>query len=89
VAYSANKLNAMLNKGAKAYVNSHRGVYFKGDELVVSKIYVWYQADFGGTEQGVINHLIKYAKPKLAKKLALTHSIGDSDYDWALNIYKK
>jgi hypothetical protein len=32
-----------------------------GGELIVSSIYVWYAADFGGTERGVIEHLLAAA----------------------------
>ena len=38
--------------------------------LVVSSIYLWYEADFGGTEQVVIERPKRYARPELAALLA-------------------
>jgi hypothetical protein len=56
-----------------------------GDGLVVSSIYVWFQADFGGDDAGVIAHLKRYAKPGLAADLGAARGIDDHRYDWALN----
>jgi len=36
-----------------------------------SSIYDWYQEDFGGTEAGVLGHLLRYARPELAERLRL------------------
>jgi hypothetical protein len=47
--------------------------------------YVWYAADFGSTEPGVIEHLKHYARPELAAALAgIARILGDR-YHWALN----
>lgn len=84
-AFTADKLNNMLNQAAVTYINSPRGAHFNGDKLIVSKIYDWYQVDFGDSEQGVIKHLMRYAKPALKQKLASTKGIADYEYDWNLN----
>ena len=54
-------------------------------KLIVSSIYVWYEADFGGTERGVIEHLRHYARPELAAALAGIRAISNDRYDWRLN----
>ena len=75
----------VLDAAARAYVNHPRGARVVDGRLRVSSIYVWYKADFGGTDAGVIEHLKHYAAPPLAQALApLTHISGD-DYDWSLN----
>ncbi|MGH8462018.1 MAG: DUF547 domain-containing protein [Stenotrophobium sp.] len=84
-AYTAASMEAMLDAGARAYVNSPRGAEVKDGKLIVSSIYVWYQADFGGTEAGVIAHLRQYAAPALKAQLADIRSISDDRYDWSLN----
>ena len=53
--------------------------------LTVSSIHVWYEADFGVTERGVIEHLKHYARPELAAALAGIHTISDDRYVWRLN----
>lgn len=84
-AYTAANMNQMLDDGARAYVNSPRGAEVQDGKLIVSSIYVWYQADFGGNDAGVIAHLWQYAAPALKAQLATIHSISDDHYDWSLN----
>ncbi len=84
-AYTGAKLNAQLDEAARAYVNSPRGLRFDGNRLTASSIYDWFQADFGGTEQGVIAHAKEYAEPALSKKLSAAKSIDGYAYDWTLN----
>ena len=84
-AFTGEKLETQLDAGAKAYVNSQRGVSFNGDDVVASKIYKWFDEDFGGNEAGVIAHLRKYADGNTAAKLAKADDIDDYVYDWDLN----
>lgn len=79
------KLEAQLDAGAKAYVNHPRGVRVEGGKVKASSIYSWFQADFGGSEKGVLDHLRKYAAPELKAKLDAATGIADYDYDWSLN----
>ncbi|GJL91636.1 DUF547 domain-containing protein [Hyphococcus sp.] len=84
--YTGAELNTMLDGAAQAYVNHPRGVRVKGKgKLILSSIYKWYAGDFGGDEQGVINHLLKYAGPALAAELRDAQSIDGYEYDWSLN----
>jgi len=84
-ALTADNAEKLMNDGAVAYVNHPRGVTVKGDRIVVSSIYAWFDEDFGGTEAGVLDHLRKYAKPALAAKLKGRDSYNDDAYDWKLN----
>jgi len=86
-AYTAQNVDTLLETGAKAYVNHPRGVKFQGDDnqLVISKIYEWYQSDFGGSEKSVINHLLKYANSDLVNHLQKYEGTIDYEYDWSLN----
>ena len=86
-AFTASRLNSMLDKGAKLYINSYRGAHFSNGKLIVSKIYIWYQIDFGGSDVGVIAHLKKYAEPKLRSQLNQVSHISGSEYNWNLNLY--
>jgi hypothetical protein len=84
-AYRAQTLDADLDAAARAYVNSPRGARFEGGHLLVSRLYQWYVADFGGNDVGIITHLTRYAQPDLARQLATFHAIEDGGYDWSLN----
>ena len=83
-AFTAGNAQALLSRGARRYVNDPRGVAFDGDRLIVSSLYDWYAADFGGTDTAIISHLKRYAGPVLLAKLEAARCIDD-DYDWALN----
>ena len=84
-AFTGARLNAMLDKGARDFINDTRGMQIVGDRVQVSSIYKWFVSDFGGSDQGVLSHIRKYAMPKLQKKLAGVTSISDYAYDWRLN----
>lgn len=85
VPFTAESADALLEAGARAYVNHPRGALVEDGELTVSSIYHWYKVDFGGTDAGVIAHLKKYAAPPLAAKLKGIRRIDDHEYDWKLN----
>jgi hypothetical protein len=79
-------LEADLDAAAAAFINHPRGVKVGPDgALNVSSIYVWFEDDFGGSEDGVIAHFRKYAGPRLAKKLEGNVRIARDHYEWALN----
>lgn len=84
-AYAGAKLNAQLDAGARNYINHPRGFHFDGQALIASSIYKWFKDDFGGSDQGVIKHALKYADSDLGAKLRTVRSIGGFDYDWSLN----
>ncbi|RLT99317.1 DUF547 domain-containing protein [Ketobacter sp.] len=84
-AYTADNTQSLLQQGAVDYVNHPRGVAISGKELQLSSIYDWYQSDFGGNEEGVIEHLLKYAKPELGRRLSGHDLDVDYHYDWGLN----
>jgi len=84
-AYTADTTDAMLGENAVAYINSPRGVKLDGSDVIVSSIYDWFQEDFGGSEKGVIAHLLKYAQGDRKAALEKASKISDYDYDWALN----
>lgn len=83
-AYRSDNIEELLEQGAREYINHPRGATVDGGRLQVSSIYDWYKADFGGTNEGVIEHLLQYANPELAAALAGFSRFGD-DYDWSLN----
>lgn len=84
-AFTAENTEATLDRAARAYVNSARGVYARNGKLLVSSIYDWFQEDFGGSERAVIEHLKTYAYKPLERRLAEFQRIDDDDYDWGLN----
>jgi len=84
-AFTGAGIEAQLDRAARDYVNSPRGVTIARGTITVSKIYDWYAADFGGSGQGVIDHLLRFAEPELARAIRGIGRIGGSAYDWRLN----
>ena len=83
--YGKAEMETELDQAARDYVNSPRGFFVRDAGLYVSSIYEWYQADFGGTDRGVIEHLRRYAAPEKRRSLQGIRSISGQNYDWALN----
>jgi hypothetical protein len=83
--FEVDMLDRQLDDAAVDFVNHRRAVEIRDGRLEVSSIYVWFQEDFGGDDQGVLSHLKAYAAPSLAMKLEGVNSIYDHDYDWRLN----
>ncbi len=85
-AFTAANTESLLEAGARAYVNSPRGVDVVDDDfMVLSSIYRWYAEDFGGTEEAVIQHLIEYADDELSEFLTGFDGVIEYAYDWRLN----
>jgi hypothetical protein len=84
-AYTPANTAALLDKGAREYVNHPRGLALKNGKLHASSIYVWFQEDFGGSAEGLMEHWKKYAEKALADALENYSGGLEHDYDWRLN----
>ncbi|MDE0309830.1 MAG: DUF547 domain-containing protein [Acidiferrobacterales bacterium] len=84
-AFTSDNLEDLLEFSAEQYINHPRGARIVDGELIVSSIYDWYEEDFGGNEQSVIEHLLEYASTALGDELDDFDDIDDYEYDWALN----
>lgn len=83
--YQGTTLEQQLNQAASIYINSLRGVHVVEGKLIISKIYEWYEEDFGGTKQDVIFHLLLFADEPLRSQLKHTNSIDGYIYNWHIN----
>ena len=83
-AYTEHNTAKLLDKGARDYINSPRGVRFDGGRIIASKLFSWYDDDFGD-EAELLDHLRKHASPELKARLDGKTEIYDYEYDWALN----
>lgn len=85
-AWFGSTLDSELDDAARDFVNHPRGVALRSNgTLKVSQIYKWFREDFGGSNDGVIDHFLKYAEPDLAAQIESKRKITKHDYDWALN----
>ena len=81
-AFSAGKLEEQLEKLAKGYVNSEKGVRYSAESKTaqLSKIFDWYKDDFKG-EGGPLAFINK----RRATAIPNDAKISYQDYDWSLN----
>lgn len=84
-AYYGATIETALNDVTFEYINSLRGVQVVEGTLIVSKIYDWFNEDFGGTKQDVITHLQHFAKEPLSSQLKHVNNIESYVYNWYLN----
>lgn len=84
-AYTGANSDALLDKGAREFINHGRGVSLTGGKLKVSSIYIWFQEDFGGDAEGLMEHWREFANPPLAAALEKYQGGLSHDYDWRLN----
>ncbi len=84
-AWEAGTMDARLDQAAKAFINHPRGTTVTARGLEVSEIYKWFEEDFGGSKAGVVDHLLKYASPELARQIRADPKIVKYRYDWSLN----
>lgn len=77
-------LESQLNQVTAEYVNSLRAVQIIENKLILSRIYDWFQEDFGGSKF-IIKHLIPFANEPLKTELRQIHTIDRYAYNWHLN----
>lgn len=71
----------ILNQAAIAYVNNPRGLDIESGGLTVSRIYDWFEEDFGDLR----THLATYAQGARADALSSGVPLVGFAYDWSLN----
>ncbi|MGP1397411.1 MAG: DUF547 domain-containing protein [Inquilinaceae bacterium] len=84
-AFTSANAEPMLEAAARAFVNHPRGVTISDGRVRVSSIYHWFEEDFGGSDRGIVAHLMRYADPDLAAALRGRTMVRDLGYDWRLN----
>ena len=85
VVFTPENMEANLDRAATKFINSPRGVFIEGGRMRVSKIYEWYDEDFGGSDEGVVEHLLKYARKPLVREINRRLGSIKTDYEWDLN----
>ena len=84
-AYTADNLERNLEAQARAFINNPRGVKIENGELTLSRIFLWYESDYGETKDDILVHIRQYALPDLTDNLTGITSITRYEYDWSIN----
>jgi hypothetical protein len=87
--YSAERLDAQLDLSAAHFIDSETEMDKSGVALHISRIFKWYQKDFGG-KYGVLEWIHRYLPEKDMRRILIGH-FNDKTmtiykrYDWRLN----
>jgi hypothetical protein len=85
-AHTAENWRENLAETRHQFINSPHGVKIEDGRLYTSKIYhSWFKDDFGGSDENVLRHLMRYAEPALTEQLEAQTKIDGDHYDWRLN----
>jgi len=84
-AYKGFNLDQVLDEQTRAFINNPRGAHVEDGKLTVSRIFLWYENDYGDSKADVITHLRQYAAPDLQQDLSGVTTISKYEYDWSLN----
>lgn len=85
VPFTAVNSQALLNRGAKSFIQSERGASFEGNTLILSSLFDWYKEDFGTDRDKVVEFISLYSEPVVQKKLLNFKGGIKYQYDWKLN----
>jgi hypothetical protein len=78
--FMGSALESQLDRVARNFVNSPRGVRFGGAQVDLSMIFDWYKEDFDA-RGGVVSFISAYRATPIPKSAR----IGYQNYDWTLN----
>ena len=84
-AYTAENTNRLLDSAARAYLAHPRGLAFDGKKLQLSKIFDWYQVDFGSNERELLQTLSQWLPAEQAQRIRSFDGKVKYHYDWGLN----
>ena len=86
VAFTADNMDTQMDQLVRAFIAHPRGVTVEGATLKLSKIFEWYDEDFGDDVPNIVDYIKGYATPQLITQLEQADlSDVDTDYDWGLN----
>ena len=83
-AFTAANTERLLEQAARDYINHPRGVRVDRSGVTLSSIYNWFASDFE-QDEGVLNHVRRYAGTDLKDRLEGVETIDGYAYDWSLN----
>ncbi len=83
-AFTAERLEVMLEQAAVDFINHPRGFSSVDGKLNASSIYDWYGSDWGSVAN-ILAHARRYARGATVALLSGATDIDGYHYDWALN----
>ena len=85
-AYTAERIEMQLDRGARLFVNQRRNVRVDGarGEVRLSPLFDWYKEDFGGSEEAILSFIAKYRPDGILLRQG-KWKLSYIEYDWGIN----
>jgi len=80
-AWTEHNLERALTAQTKAFLANKEQNTLQENDIIISKIFDWYKADFGSSNQGIIKFINTYSN----KEIDLNATVSFNEYDWSLN----
>jgi len=80
-AWTEHNLERALTSQTSAFLENKEQNTLKEDEIIISKIFEWYKADFGSSDEGIIKFINSYSN----KNINANAKVSYNEYDWTLN----
>ena len=85
--YQAGRINDQLIRAGDVFINQKKGLNIVSGRVVLSRIFEWYEDDFGG-EKGVRAELIEHANAPMKVRIEQYKGRLSYHYNWQLNEHK-
>jgi hypothetical protein len=83
-AYTGENVWKLLDRSAREFVNSNRGVKPEGNTLEVSEFYGWVKPAFGNSDTVLLSHIKAFARPDFMGDISGANQINYDYYDWTI-----
>lgn len=83
-AFQADQLESQLDAQTRMAINDSGFISFSGNNATISKIFQWYNTDFGGGKKDVLNYINQYRTAAIPESASIEYS----NYNWSLNDQK-
>ena len=80
-AYLSSRMESQLQSVSKFFVNDTSKNKISSDEIKISELFKWFEADFVTNNVSIIDYLNKYSSTKIDDDAKVTYIT----YDWSLN----
>ncbi len=87
-AFTGENLYNLLEYNAEEFINSLRGLRFRGKDALVSEMYQWNEEFFPDLQTDLRRHLRKYTNYMLTIRLDTSKTIKTTSYDWYITDVK-
>ena len=85
--YTGGNVEQMLEVQTERFIRQEKAISWIDGRLVLSRIYEWYEADFG-SRKDLIQHFKQYSTPAQNRRLEKFTGIINYQYSWNLNELK-